>query len=93
MGEYTDKDMVKSLVRAIELLAEENKELRKEIESLRTIPAMRFDSTSLGLPPVTDGEDEDVKMPHNRRNKPLYSMKEICEMNGVKYEDGDINEA
>jgi hypothetical protein len=39
------------------------------------------------------GEDEDIKMPHNRRNKPLYSMKEICEMNGVRYEDGDINEA
>lgn len=56
LGEYTDKDMVKSLARAIELLAEENKELRKEIESLRTIPAMRFDSASLGLPPVTDGE-------------------------------------
>lgn len=36
------------------------------------------------------GEDGDVKMPHNMRDKPLYSMKEICEMNGVKYEDGDI---
>lgn len=54
MGEYIDKDVVKSLARAIELLTEENKELRKEIESLRTIPAMRFDSASLGLPPVTD---------------------------------------
>jgi hypothetical protein len=49
LGEYTDKDMVKSLARAIELLTEENKELRKEIESLRTIPAMRFDSASLGV--------------------------------------------
>lgn len=57
MGEYTDKDMVKSLARAIELLAEENKELRKEIEGLRAIPAMRFDSVSLGLPPVTDKKD------------------------------------
>lgn len=56
MGEYIDKDVVKSLARAIELLTEENKELRQEIESLRTIPAMRFDSASLGLPPVTDGE-------------------------------------
>ena len=56
MGEYTDKDMVKSLARAIELLTEENKELRKEIEGLRTIPAMRFDSASLGLPPVTDSD-------------------------------------
>lgn len=32
-------------------------------------------------------------MPRNMRDKPLYSMKGICEMNGVKYEDGDINEA
>jgi len=56
LGEYTDKDMVKSLARAIELLIEENKELRKEIEGLRTIPAMRFDSASLGLPPVTDSD-------------------------------------
>lgn len=58
MGEYTDKDMVKSLARAIELLAEENKELRKEIEGLRAMPVMRFDSASLGLPPVTDRECE-----------------------------------
>lgn len=35
MGEYTDKDMVKSLVRAIELLTEENKELRQELRDLR----------------------------------------------------------
>lgn len=35
MGEYTDKDMAKSLARAIELLAEENKELRQEIKELR----------------------------------------------------------
>lgn len=58
MSEYIDKDIVKSLARAIELLAEENKELRKEIKGLRTIPAMRFDSASLGLPPVTDRECE-----------------------------------
>ena len=57
MGEYTDKDMVKSLVRAIELLAEENKELRREIKNLRTAPAMWFNSNSLGLPPVTDKRD------------------------------------
>ena len=54
MGEYTDKDMIKSLARAIELLTEENKELRQEIKDLRTAPAMWFNSTSLGLPPVTD---------------------------------------
>lgn len=35
LGEYTDKDMVKSLARAIELLTEENKELRQEIKGLR----------------------------------------------------------
>lgn len=35
MGEYTDKDMVKSLVRAIELLTEENKELRQDLRELR----------------------------------------------------------
>lgn len=56
LGEYTDKDMVKSLIRTIELLAEENKKLRQEIEGLRAIPLMRFDSASLGLPPVTDGK-------------------------------------
>ena len=54
MGEYTDKDMIKSLVRTIELLAEENKKLRQEIEGLRAIPVMRFDSESLGLPSITD---------------------------------------
>ncbi len=54
--EYTDKDITKSLARAIELLTEENKKLRQEIEDLRTISAMRFDSESLGLPPVTDKE-------------------------------------
>jgi hypothetical protein len=58
MGEYTDKDMIKSLVRTLELLAEENKKLRQEIEGLRAIPVMRFDSESLGLPPVTDKECE-----------------------------------
>ena len=35
LGEYTDKDMVKSLVRAIELLTEENKELRQELREMR----------------------------------------------------------
>ena len=54
MDEYTNLDMLKSLVKTVELLAEENKELRKEIEGLRTIPVMRFDSQNLGLPPVTD---------------------------------------
>lgn len=54
MSEYTDKDMIKSLVRAIELLIEENKELRQEIKDLRTEPMMWFNSNSLGLPPVTD---------------------------------------
>lgn len=35
MDEYTNLDMVKSLVRAIELLTEENKELRQEIKEMR----------------------------------------------------------
>lgn len=35
MGEYTDKDMIKSLAKAIELLTEENKELRQELKELR----------------------------------------------------------
>ena len=35
LGEYTDKDMVKSLARAIELLTEENKELRQELREMR----------------------------------------------------------
>lgn len=35
MSEYTDKDMIKSLVRAIELLVEENRILRQEIKELR----------------------------------------------------------
>ena len=35
MGEYTDKDMIKSLARAIELLTEENKELRQELREMR----------------------------------------------------------
>lgn len=56
MMEYTDKDMIKSLARAIELLAEENKKLRQEIEGLKTMYVMRCDSASLGLPPVTDKE-------------------------------------
>lgn len=56
MTEYTDKDMVKSLVRAIESLTRQNEELRKEIESLRAEPVTLFDSASLGLPPVTDRE-------------------------------------
>ncbi len=48
MGEYTDKDMVKSLARAVELLTEENKELRQEIKSLRTAPAMWFNPNLSG---------------------------------------------
>lgn len=36
MGEYTNMDMLKSLVRTIELLTEENRELRKEIKELRS---------------------------------------------------------
>jgi predicted nucleic acid-binding Zn-ribbon protein len=35
LSEYTDKDMVKSLARAIELLTEENKELRQELREMR----------------------------------------------------------
>lgn len=35
MSEYTDVDMLKSLVRTVELLTEENKELRQEIKGLR----------------------------------------------------------
>lgn len=35
MGEYTDKDMIKSLAKAIELLTEENKELRQELREMR----------------------------------------------------------
>lgn len=35
MGEYTNLDMVKSLVRAVELLTEENKELRQELKEMR----------------------------------------------------------
>jgi len=54
MGEYTDMDMLKGLVRIIELLTVENKELRQEIKDLRVEPAMQFSLTSLGLPPVTD---------------------------------------
>lgn len=54
MGEYTDKDMIKSLAKAIELLIEENKELRQEIKDLRTVPAMWINSDLSGLPPVTD---------------------------------------
>ena len=54
MGEYTDKDMIKSLAKAIELLTEENKELRQEIKELRTAPAMWINSDLSGLPPVTD---------------------------------------
>lgn len=36
MGEYTDKDMVKSLARAVELLVEETRVLRQEIKELRS---------------------------------------------------------
>lgn len=35
MSEYTDKDMIKSLAKAIELLTEENKELRQELREMR----------------------------------------------------------
>lgn len=56
MDEYTNINMVKSLVKTIELLAEENKELRQEIKDLKTAPAMWFNSQNLGLPPVTDKE-------------------------------------
>lgn len=56
MMEYTDKDMVKSLVKIIESLTRQNEELRKEIEVLRAIPVMQLDSASLGLPPATDKE-------------------------------------
>lgn len=35
MGEYTDKDTIKSLAKAIELLTEENKELRQELREIR----------------------------------------------------------
>lgn len=56
MMEYTDKDMVKSLVKTIESLTRQNEELRKEIEALRAKTVIRFDSASLGLPPVTDKE-------------------------------------
>ena len=35
MGEYTDVDMLKSLVRIMESLTKENEELRQEIKELR----------------------------------------------------------
>ena len=35
MDEYTNLDMVKSLVRTVELLTEENKELRNDLKELR----------------------------------------------------------
>jgi hypothetical protein len=35
MGEYTDKDMVKSLERVIELLTEETQKLRQELREMR----------------------------------------------------------
>lgn len=35
MDEYTNLDMVKSLVRTVELLTEENKELRNNLKELR----------------------------------------------------------
>jgi uncharacterized protein (UPF0335 family) len=58
LGEYTDRDIIKSFVRAIELLTEENKELRQEIKDLRTAPAMWFNSDLSVLPPVTDKRGE-----------------------------------
>lgn len=36
MGEYTDVDMLKSLVRIMESLTKENEELRQEIKELRS---------------------------------------------------------
>ena len=54
MDEYTNLDMVKSLARAIELLIEENKELRQEIKDIKTAPTMWFNSDLSGLSPVTD---------------------------------------
>lgn len=35
MDEYTNLDMVKSLAKTIELLTEENKELRQELREMR----------------------------------------------------------
>lgn len=35
MGEYTDVDMLKSLVRIMESLTKENEELRQELKELR----------------------------------------------------------
>lgn len=35
LSEYTDKDTIKSLAKAIELLTEENKELRQELREMR----------------------------------------------------------
>lgn len=37
MNDYSDKDMIKSLARAIELLALENADLRSELQLLRDI--------------------------------------------------------
>lgn len=50
MDEYTNLDMLKSLVKTVELLTEENKELRNEIKSLRTSPAMWLNQQD--LPPI-----------------------------------------
>lgn len=35
MGEYTDVDMLKSLVRIMESLTKENEELRQELKEMR----------------------------------------------------------
>ena len=56
MSEYTDEDMVKSLVKIIESLTNENKELRKEIKDIKAIPFMRYTAQDLGLPSVIDKE-------------------------------------
>lgn len=57
MNKYTNLDMIKSLVRTIELLAEENNELQQEIKDLRTVPTMWINSDLSGLSPVTDKSD------------------------------------
>lgn len=54
MSEYTNMDMAKSLARAIELLTEENRELRKEIKELRNNYGYRIQ--------LTDEQKEKIEM-------------------------------